>query len=229
MDPSARGSWPLGWPADGFPEFGLFEFAYGCGTNIAFGRDVCEAHYRACLYAGIPIAGVNSETTPGQWEYQVGPTAGVALADHIWMARHILCRMSEHFNVVVTFDPLPVPRWTGSGAHTNYSTKQTRDKATGMHAIQQMIEKLRVTHDKHKLVYDLNGGKDNERRLTDGFANVCKMDPFTAAVGQKNVCIRIPQQVAVDGCGYIEDRRPASNCDPYAVLEALVRSTLLSD
>jgi glutamine synthetase len=144
------------------------------------------------------------------------------------MSRHILKRLSEHFGVVVSFDPLPVPRWTGSGAHTNFSTKQTREKKTGMYAIRDMIEKLRVTHDQHKLVYDLHEGKDNERRLTDGFANVCKMDPFTAAVGLKNVCIRIPQKVAIDGCGYIEDRRPASNCDPYAVLQALVQSTLLS-
>jgi glutamine synthetase len=65
MDGSARGSWPLGWPSNGYPEFGIYEFAYSVGTNMAIGRDVCEAHYRACLYAGIPIAGVNSETTPG--------------------------------------------------------------------------------------------------------------------------------------------------------------------
>ena len=30
-----------------------------------------EAHYRACLYAKIPISGINAEVMPGQWEYQV--------------------------------------------------------------------------------------------------------------------------------------------------------------
>ena len=30
-----------------------------------------EAHYKACLYAGITISGTNGEVMPGQWEYQV--------------------------------------------------------------------------------------------------------------------------------------------------------------
>ena len=228
MESTPRGAWPLGWPVDGFPEFGVWYYGHSVGANVAYGRDIVEAHYRACLYAGIPIGGVNSETTPAQWEFQVGPTAGVALADHLWMARHILQRVAEYFGVTVSFDPLPVPRWTGSGAHTNYSTKQTRDLATGMASIEQLVKKLEASHEEHKLVYDLNQGKDNIRRLTDGFANVCKLDPFTSGVGKKNVSVRIPGEVARNGCGYIEDRRPASNADPYAVLAAIVKSTLLS-
>ena len=33
--------------------------------------------------------------------------------------------------------------------------------------------------------------------------------------------IRIPLNVAKEGCGYLEDRRPAANLDPYLVCEVL--------
>ena len=41
------------------------------GANKVYGRDIAEAHYRACLYAGVKIAGTNAEVMPAQWEYQV--------------------------------------------------------------------------------------------------------------------------------------------------------------
>jgi len=40
-------------------------------------RDIVEAHYRACLYAGIKISGINAEVMPAQWEFQVGPCVGI--------------------------------------------------------------------------------------------------------------------------------------------------------
>ena len=48
-----------------------------------------EAHYKACLYAGVSLSGVNAEVMPGQWEYQVGPCEGVDIGDHVWAARYI--------------------------------------------------------------------------------------------------------------------------------------------
>ena len=38
----------------------------GVGANKVYGRDIVEAHYRACLYAGVKIAGCNAEVMPGQ-------------------------------------------------------------------------------------------------------------------------------------------------------------------
>jgi len=43
----------------------------GVGADRVFGRDILEAHYRACLYAGINISGTNAEVMPAQWEFQV--------------------------------------------------------------------------------------------------------------------------------------------------------------
>ena len=69
-------------------------------------REIVEEHYRACIYAGIKIAGTNAEVMPGQWEFQVGPCEGISMGDHLWVARYILHRICERKNsVVATFDP----------------------------------------------------------------------------------------------------------------------------
>lgn len=38
----------------------------GAGADKAFGRDIVNSHYKACLYAGINISGINGEVMPGQ-------------------------------------------------------------------------------------------------------------------------------------------------------------------
>jgi hypothetical protein len=118
---------PLGWPVGGYPGP---QGPYYCsaGTENSFGRLVVEAHYRACLYAGIKMSGINAEVLPGQWEYQVGPCEGISSGDQCWMARYIMYRVCEDFGVCVSFDPKPIPGdWNGSGMHSNYSTQAMRE------------------------------------------------------------------------------------------------------
>ena len=68
--------WPYGWPQGGFPG-PQGPYYCGVGTGKVYCRDIVEAHYKACLYAGINIAGINAEVMPAQWEYQVGPCEGI--------------------------------------------------------------------------------------------------------------------------------------------------------
>ena len=93
-------------------------------------------------------------------------------------------------------------------------------------AIEDAIEKLSKEHQRHIRVYDPRGGRDNERRLT-GHHETSSIHDFSAGVANRGASIRIPRQVGEDRCGYLEDRRPSSNCDPYCVAEILVRTTVL--
>ncbi|XP_070540569.1 glutamine synthetase-like [Ptychodera flava] len=219
------GKHPFGWPADGFPG-PQGPYYCGVGADKVFGRDIVEAHYRACLYAGIKIAGSNAEVMPSQWEFQVGPCEGIEMGDHLWMARFLLQRVAEDFGVVVSFDPKPIPGdWNGAGCHTNYSTLAMREEG-GIKHIEKAIEKFSKVHKEHIRAYDPHGGADNARRLT-GLHETAHIDSFSAGVANRGASIRIPRQVGEDGKGYLEDRRPASNCDPYVVTEAVVRTTIL--
>ena len=214
--------WPLGWPTSGYPGP---QGPYYCsaGAGAAIGRDIVEAHYKACIYAGINISGINAEVMPAQWEYQVGPCVGIDAGDMMWMSRYILLRIAELYNVDMTLDPKPIPGdWNGAGGHTNFSSKATRVAPTGWDAIQEQIAKLEKRHAVHIAAY----GEGNERRLT-GKHETSSIHDFSWGVANRGASIRVGRSVPVDKCGYYEDRRPASNLDPYVVTRLIVETTLL--
>uniref|UniRef100_A0A0K0EL30 Glutamine synthetase n=1 Tax=Strongyloides stercoralis TaxID=6248 RepID=A0A0K0EL30_STRER len=217
---------PFGWPKNGFPG-PQGPYYCGVGSSKVYGRDIVEAHYRACLYAGINISGTNAEVMPGQWEFQVGPCEGISMGDELWIARFILHRIAEEFGVIASLDPKPIHGdWNGAGCHTNFSTEKMR-QPNGYQEILKAIEKLSTAHHEHIAYYDPRGGKDNERRLT-GLHETASITKFSYGVASRADSIRIPRQTEVEKCGYFEDRRPSSNCDPYSVTEAIVRTCCLN-
>lgn len=68
-------------------------------SGQVYARDIVDAHYRACLYAGVKVSGTNAEVMPAQWEFQVGPCLGISIGDDLWMARFLLHRIAEEFGV----------------------------------------------------------------------------------------------------------------------------------
>ncbi|XP_043555977.1 glutamine synthetase, mitochondrial isoform X2 [Chiloscyllium plagiosum] len=218
---------PFGWPSNGFPG-PQGPYYCGVGADKAYGRDIVEAHYRACLYAGIHISGTNAEVMASQWEYQIGPCEDISMGDHLWISRFILHRVCEDFGIIASFDPKPIPgNWNGAGCHTNFSTKSMRNEG-GLKFIEESIERLGKRHQYHIRAYDPKGGLDNARRLT-GHHETSNINEFSAGVANRGASIRIPRSVGQDKKGYFEDRRPSANCDPYAVTEALVRTCLLGE
>jgi len=217
-----KDGWPYGWPFHGYPGP---QGPYYCsaGADVAFGRDIVESHYVACVYAGIKISGCNAEVMPGQWEFQVGPCVGIEAGDHLWMARYIMHRVCEDFGLAVSFDPKPIPGdWNGAGCHTNYSTRSMRLDGGYAHIL-AAIEKLALKHDEHIALY----GKGNERRLT-GRHETAPITKFSYGVANRGASVRIPRQAERDGKGYFEDRRPAANMDPYLVTAKIFDTTVLN-
>lgn len=212
---------PLGWPKNGYPGP---QGPYYCsaGAQNAFGRRIVESHYRACIYSGLKISGVNAEVMPGQWEYQVGPCTGIESGDMVVMSRYMMLRVCEDFGVIVSFDPKPKSGdWNGAGCHTNYSTKAMREEK-GYAVIIDAVKKLALRHDEHIAAY----GAGNERRLT-GAHETAPINRFSYGVANRGASIRIPRQSKLDGKGYFEDRRPASNMDPYVVTRMITETTCL--
>lgn len=200
---------PLGWPDNGFPapQGGYY---CGVGSDEVFGRPVVEEHLDACLTAGLHIAGINAEVMPAQWEFQIGPVGSPQVGDELWVARWLLYRIGERHNISAKLDPKPVHGdWNGAGAHTNFSTRQMREAYEPCVAA---AEALGANHDEHIVNY----GDRIEERLT-GLHETCSYREFRYGVSDRGASVRIPWQVARDRKGYIEDRRPNANCDPYKV------------
>nr|AHJ10960.1 cytosolic glutamine synthetase 1 isoform 2 [Lemna minor] len=213
--------WPLGWPLGGFP---APQGPYYCGIGVdkAFGREIVDAHYKACLYAGINISGINGEVMPGQWEFQVGPAVGISASDQLWVARYLLERITEVAGVVLSLHPKPIKGdWNGAGCHTNYSTKSMREEG-GYELIKKAIDKLGLRHKEHIGAY----GEDNEERLT-GRHETADIHTFKWGVANRGASIRAGRDTEKEGKGYFEDRRPASNMDPYVVTSMVAETTLL--
>ncbi len=210
---------PLGWPEGGYPA-PQGPFYCGVGADEVFGRDIVEEHLQLCMDAGLEVSGINAEVMPGQWEYQIGPLGPLEVADQMWISRWLLYRISEDYGISATLHPKPVKGdWNGAGAHTNFSTKSMRAEG-GIDVINEACEKLSQKHDEHINVY----GAHNEERLT-GLHETCSIKEFRYGVSDRGASIRIPMQTANDGYGYLEDRRPSANMDPYKVCAILIETT----
>ena len=189
----------------------------GVGASRIAGREIAEEHLLACLEAGIALTGINAESGLGQWEYQCFGR-GIKAADDLWVSRYILNKIAEKYGVCVNYHPkMKKAGYYGSSMHTNFSNEAMRTK--GDKAIfDEMCRKLGKCHDQAIAAY----GLDHDMRLT-GKHEMQVITKFSHGVSDCGVSIRTPVYTLEHGWkGYLEDRRPSSNADPYLVVAHIV-------
>ncbi len=210
---------PLGFPEGGYPEP---QGPYYCsvGTHNAVGREIIDEHFALCVEADIGVSGINGEVMLGQWEFQCFGKGAKKAADDLIMARFMLHLVAEKHGVIANLDPKPIKGdWNGSGMHSNFSFDYIRDVG-GEDYISKLCEGFRPFHKEHIAVY----GVDNDQRLT-GAHETASIDDFSFGANNRACSIRIPLYTTNNNWkGYIEDRRPASDADPYQIVRRIIQT-----
>ena len=193
---------------------------YYCGVGTANGRSLVDTHARLCNQAGISIFGTNAEVMLSQWEYQTAPKPAVMSADDVVLSRYILQRLAEDMNIAISYEPKPLKGdWNGSGGHINFSTGYMRSESDIAY-LTLLCSSMEQYHEEALLYYGIN----NDERLT-GKHETSSVDEFSWGESDRSSSVRIPvSTVQSGGKGYIEDRRPAANIDPYEAYTYLVNT-----
>ncbi len=198
---------------------GQGEYYCGVGHNVV-GRPFVEEHLNMCLNYGIDITGTNAEVALGQWEYQVFSKGKLKGGDDLWMSRYFLFKIAEKYGYHIELHPKPITHgeWNGSGLHTNFSTDMMRVDGNEKYFM-SLFNAFESRHDEHIKAY----GSNNNLRLTGEYETQA-IDKFSWGVSDRGASIRVPQDTAKEWKGYIEDRRPGSNADPYKIIREIVKS-----
>ncbi len=212
----------LGFPKGGFPEP---QGEYYCGVgfkNVGDARAIVDEHLDLCIYAGINHEGINAEVAKGQWEFQVFAKGSKKAADDIWVARFLLLRLCEEYGLDVNWHckPLGETDWNGSGMHANFSTDYLRETG-GKDYFLKLMDAFEKYTEEHIAVY----GPDNDQRLT-GLHETQSIDKFSWGVADRGASIRVPHGFVKDDAyrGYLEDRRPNSQGDPYKIAGRILQT-----
>jgi len=210
---------PLGFPAEGYPA-PQGPYYCGVGATRAYGREIVEEHMDLCIDAGLNIEGINAEVATGQWEFQMFAKGAQEAGDQIWVGRYLLERTAEKYGVVVNWHCKPVKGdWNGSGMHANFSNTTLRTCGSE-ETYKKILEAFRPVTAEHIAVY----GADNHLRLT-GLHETQSIDQYSYGISDRGASIRIPPVTVENGWkGYVEDRRPNSEADPYRVAARIIKT-----
>jgi len=212
---------PLGFPVGGFPApQGPYYTAVGYQNVGDVARTIVDEHIDLCIAAGINIEGINSEVAKGQWEFQIFGKGSKTAADQMWVARYIMARICEKYGIDIEWQCKPIKGdWNGSGMHCNFSTKYIREVG-GKEYLEALMAAFEKYIPEHIAVY----GPDNHLRLT-GLHETQAIDKFSYGLSDRGASVRLPVNFIKNGYrGYLEDRRPNSEADPYQIVSRILKT-----
>ena len=213
---------PLGFPSSGYPApQGPYYTGVGYKYVGDIARKMVEEHLDLCLAAGINHEGINAEVAKGQWEFQIFGKGSKTAADQMWMARYLMMRLCEKYEVDIEWHckPLGDTDWNGSGMHSNFSTEYMRTVG-GKEYFEALMKAFEANLEAHIAVY----GPDNDKRLT-GKHETAPWNKFSYGVADRGASVRVPHSFVNNGYkGYLEDRRPNSQGDPYAIASQILKT-----
>ena len=137
------------------------------------------------------------------------------------MARYLLIRLCEKYGIEVELHCKPIKGdWNGSGMHANFSTAYMRDVG-GKDYFLALMDAFEKNCQEHIAVY----GPDNHMRLT-GLHETQSIDMFSWGVADRGASIRVPHGFVKNDAykGYLEDRRPNSQGDPYQIASRILQT-----
>ena len=104
--------------------------------------------------------------------------------------------------------------------HANFSTDHLRDKG-GKDYFLKLMAAFEKNVEEHIAVY----GPDNHMRLT-GLHETQSIDKFSWGIADRGASVRVPHSFVKDDAykGYLEDRRPNSQGDPYAIAGRILQT-----
>ena len=213
---------PLGFPAKGYYPPPQGPYYCSVGAEYAVGREMVEDHMDICIEAGVNIEGINAEVMKGQWEYQVFAEGAKEAGDQVWIARYLMEKVGEEYDVRINLHPKPVQGdWNGSGMHANFSNSVLRT-CGDQNKYEEICEKFGKPD---RIAEAINVyGAYNDMRLT-GLHETQAIDKFSYGISDRGASIRIPIATVENGWkGWLEDRRPASNADPYKVASHIIKT-----
>ncbi len=213
---------PLGFPTEGYPApQGPYYTGVGYKNVGSVAREIVEEHLELCLEAGINHEGINAEVAKGQWEFQIFGKGSKTAADQMWIARYLMMRLTEKYGIDIEWHckPLGDTDWNGSGMHANFSTAYMREVG-GRDYFEALMDAFAEARADHIAVY----GPDNHMRLT-GKHETASIHQFSHGVADRGASIRVPHSFANNGYkGYLEDRRPNSQGDPYQIASQILKT-----
>ena len=213
---------PLGFPEHGYPEpQGKYYTGVGFKQVGSIARQIVEEHLDLCLECGINHEGINAEVAKGQWEFQIFGKGSKKAADEMWMARYLLEHLTEKYGVDIEYHckPLGDTDWNGSGMHANFSTEYLRTVG-GKEYFEALMKAFEENLEDHIAVY----GPDNHMRLT-GKHETAPWNKFSYGVADRGASVRVPHSfIKNDYKGYLEDRRPNSQGDPYQIASQILKT-----